>query len=89
MRANWPGVVCADCGLAHQGICTRVKTRVAEAETDSGGRTLTTKSLVEYWPNGEWQPPADALSAFDVWGTAVPLPDPPANGTEPPLSDGG
>lgn len=72
MQAAWPMVCCQHCGLAHPGECPRVRRVVAES--DQAGRVLRTD--IWYWDNASWEPPSDALTADQVWGTSVPLPPP-------------
>lgn len=66
LQATWPMRQCEHCGTAHGGTCPRVK-RITRARQ---GPTIISEDIV-FWPNGKWEPPADALTVFDVWETPV------------------
>lgn len=68
LQATWPTVMCRDCGWGHPGACPRIRRIVTETAPNS------VKTDVWYWPNDEWEPPLDAISADAVWGTSVPIP---------------
>lgn len=69
LQAAWPAVVCAHCGRAHPGTCTRVREMTT---TRAPNGAISTH--VVYWPNDRWVPPVDSLGAEDVFGSAVPVP---------------
>jgi hypothetical protein len=66
LQADWATLVCQHCGRVHYGMCPRVARLVTHSRANERDTT------VEYWPNDQWQPPADALTTDDVWGTFVP-----------------
>lgn len=68
LAARWLEAVCGYCGLAHSGACPRVRTMTTETGVDPHGRPVRTVTHVDFWPNDQWSPPENAISAEDVWG---------------------
>lgn len=66
LRTVWDERVCNWCGHIHMGVCPRVRTHTTER------KGAVTTERVEFWPNSEWAPPADALSVRDVFGAPTP-----------------
>jgi hypothetical protein len=66
MQMAWPTSRCVWCGTAHGGLCPRVR----HITFDNRGAP----SSVWFWPEGQWEIPADALTVEDVFGSNVALP---------------
>jgi hypothetical protein len=60
LRTVWSAARCSQCGTVHDGTtCPRVK----ETRFHLNGHP----SRIIYWPDGQWKPPPDAITAEDVW----------------------
>lgn len=69
LQERWrEGQSCAHCGWMHNGVCPRV----AKIMTERRGAIVVVTT--EYWPNSQWEPPADAMSGRDLWEGASPPP---------------
>jgi hypothetical protein len=62
----WSMVVCGFCGNVHGGICPRVR----EIRYHPSG----TFERVIFWPERRWHEAEGTISAWDVYGLAVPNP---------------
>ena len=60
LRSEWPSIVCAYCGGAHQGICNRVRV----IELDPSGRPTRVVFRDEWEPNRDVIWPEDVFESY-------------------------
>lgn len=65
LQSTWGHLVCPSCGTMHPGLCPRVRRQ--RIERGSGHEIVAT----DYWPNDQWAPPPEALTADDVFGSVA------------------